>query len=539
MSPRRVFVLALLGVALFALAASGSAFQAPRVPSGVLAHLSQSVAVRHWIAHPDQAPANLRERFERIHAAGNVSGQPASPAGVDEAFNHDVFGLPQNEESVSVCRSNPSVVIGGTNDYRGLLDPEGNLTGWHFSSDGGATVANEGLLPPVDVGGTVRPSGGDPVYIADAACNIYAGSLNYDPFDPFGQSNGIGVYRSTPGTLASCPGGSDPSCWPTRRAVAVAEPGHFLDKEWIYVGASGDAGVVVWAVFSDFTNDFTAPLGFTGASIKAVRCDANLVSCTDPILISGDDADVQFGDVTIGQDGQTYVTWSEIQGELEQTAQTFVHKIRVAPPGSTSFGRTRVIERDDSAIPFGGFLHANDFRVATYPKNDVISLNGRPRIYVVWDTCSERPLDFICEEPVIKMRFSDNGGRAWSRPVVLSAGGDNYFPTISADPASGKVAVAWFTNRFDSQFHNRQDVELVTLDAASTAVINRQRLTPVSNETEADPLLGGGFIGDYIEVFAHAGTAYVHTNANFRQVPLVGLGVPVPQQDNFLIKVGM
>ena len=111
---------------------------------------------------------------------------------------------------------------------------------------------------------------------------------------------------------------------------------------------------MVWAVYADFAIDFTAPLGFTEASIKAVRCDADLVSCTAPILISGRDRDVQFGDVTIGADGRTYITWSEIQGELEQTPQTFVHKLRVAPAGSTRFGPTRVIARETLFIPFGG-----------------------------------------------------------------------------------------------------------------------------------------------------------------------------------------
>ena len=535
---RRWPVFVFLGLCLAVLASTGTAYTPPRIPDELVAHLSQSVVVRHWIAHPEQAPGHLRERFQQVNKALGQAREQVVAEGTPQLFNLDGFGLPQNEESVTVCRSSPNVVVGGTNDYRGIIDPQFNLTGWHLSTDGGNTVAREGLLPPVDVAGTLRPSGGDPVYVADAGCDIYAGSLNYDPFDPFLQSNGIGVYKSDPATLASCPGGSDPSCWPVRRAIAVAEPSHFLDKEWVHVGVSGDAGLVVWTVFADFAIDPQAPLGFTGASIKAVRCDSNLVSCTEPILISGDDPDVEFADVTVGPDGRTYITWSEIQGELEETAQTFVHKLRVAEPGSTDFGRTMIVAREDRAIPFGGFLHANDFRVATYPKHEVASVGGRrPRIFVVWDACVERPLDFICEEPQILLRYSDNGGRGWSRPVTLSQGGDNYFPTIALDPTTSRLVVAWYTNRFDSQFHNRQDVEVVTLDPATLAVTNRQRITPVSNETEADPLLGGFFIGDYFEVFAHDGTAYVHFNANFRQVRLLGLGIPVPQQDNFLVKV--
>src|SRR5206468_13053960 len=107
------------------------------------------------------------------------------------------------------------------------------------------------------------------------------------------------------------------------------------------------------------------------------------------------------------------------------------------------------------------------------------------------------------------------------------------FPTIAA--ASSRLAVAWYTNRFDPRFHNRQDVDLATL-TSSGVVARLRRLTHVSNETEADPVNGGGFIGDYFEVAVHARTVWVHFNANYRQVPLLGQGFPIPQQDNFLTR---
>jgi hypothetical protein len=145
--------------------------------------------------------------------------------------------------------------------------------------------------------------------------------------------------------------------------------------------------------------------------------------------------------------------------------------------------------------------------------------------------------DFICEYPVIKLKWSDNAGVTWSRTRIVSAGKMNYFPTISWDRArDGQLALAWFTNRFDPAFHYRQDVELVTVDPVAGSVGSRQRITLPSNESEADPLLGGFFIGDYIEVFAHQGKAWVHYNANYRQIRLLGRGRPVNQQDNFLAR---
>jgi len=515
--------------------------------AGVFSHLSSGVTSRQYLMHPQDAPEEVRPGYE---AAAKAIGQakaaggsaPAAARTVDGLlrFNRDSLGLPQNEDSVSACWNKPDVVLGGTNDYRGLVNPKGNFTGWHYSDNGGKSLTNEGLLPTVGVFGKQVPSGGDPVDVATEKCDyLYAASLNYDPFDPFGKPSGIGVYRTTPDRLASCPGGDAPSCWPVRRAVAQSkEKGHFLDKEWMTVGRSGDAGMVVWVTYTDFDLTPTPTQEFTGAAIHAVRCTEDLTRCTDPIKISGRDKDVQFSDVTIDAQGRTYITWSEVQGELEGTPQTFVHKLRVAEPGSTNFGPTRVVYPEKLAIPFGGNLHADGFRIATYPKNTVKIVNGKPRVFVTWEACQVRVFDSICENARIKLTYSDDLGRSWTRPAVVSTAGENYFPTISKDRNEAAVTLAYFTSRYDRVFHNRQDVELITVDSRNAGVTKRERVTPFSNEPEADPLFNDGrFIGDYIEVFAAPNRTYVHFNANYVSVPLLGQGVPVPQQDNFLARM--
>lgn len=541
-------------ISLFALPASSEPNEA-EAHGGVVNHLSQSAAFHYYLAHPDQAPLSMRATVleagqlataaQQSRASSSESLTASGP--LADLFNRDSTGLPQNEESVTACGKNRNVVAGGTNDYRGLLDPQGNFTGWTFSADGGRAVRNEGLLPALSVGGEVLPSGGDPASQSDGQCNIYMASLNYGNASFDTGSNGIGVYKSTPRRLSDCPQGQNPdqlthpTCWPTRRFVAtgslVGGVGHFLDKEWFDVGHSGRAGNVVWITYSDFALDVNAPLGFTGAQIKAVRCDADLVSCTKPILISGSDADVQFSDVTISDTGATLVTWAQVTGELEQTAQTFTVKARIAAPGSTTFGPTRIVSRETKAIPFGGSLHANDFRVATVPKSIMPTVNGKPRPTVVWDRCKSRVLDTICEESEVVISSSRDYGRTWSQPRAISLGGDNYFPAISDQVRASRFVIAFFTNRNDPVFHNRQDVEMVTINTVNGAVTKRQRVTRVSNESEADPLLGGSFIGDYIDVDLADGLAYVGYNANYRHARLLGEGLPIPQQDNYLAVV--
>jgi hypothetical protein len=228
-----------------------------------------------------------------------------------------------------------------------------------------------------------------------------------------------------------------------------------------------------------------------------------------------------------------YVTWSDIVGLVRPNPRGIfvLHKLRVAQPGQTAFGPTRVINVERRPAP--PKLHADDFRMSPTAKHAVRLVGGRPRVFFTWEGCRARPLE-ICEEPQIKLRSSDDLGASWSSVRVLSVGGDNYFPAIANDPAGPRLALTWYTNRFDRQWHHRQDLELVGVNPATGAVSSRQRVTPVSNEPDADPLFGGTFIGDYIEVAAHRGTAYLHYNMNYRRQPLLGQGFAINQQDNYL-----
>jgi hypothetical protein len=502
---------------------------------------SAAVGVHAYLSHPELAPAQLRSRFSQARQAATQAGgaAAAAPRGRDGVFNGDTVGLPQNEESISSCSNEPGTLIGGTNDYRFLLDPQGNSTGWYFSTDGGRTLANEGLLPALTSpdGTATLPSGGDPVDVAGSDCkHLYAASLDYDFTKAFPFPSGVGVYRTDPRTLADCPQGrsngglTNPSCWPTRELVDFAAPGRFLDKEWMAVGRSGSAGEVVWIAYGDL-GDFNAEGNEESGVIKAVRCSADLSSCTKPIVLSQGQKVAEYPWVTIGPDGRTYITWGEFFGDsfIGPSQQAW---IAVAEPGSTTFTRHRIY-REDDVMRGHETLHAADFRTGTMFKNTVAMVNGHPRVFTTWERCQLHALDQVCEEPEIVLTHSDDGGATWSPQRVISAGGDNYFPFITTDRRTGAIEEAWYTHRFDPIFHNRQDVELARL-SPSGAVLGRTRVTRISNEPEADPILHGLFIGDYFQIDANAGRVYVHYNANLRHVALEGKGVPIPQQDNYL-----
>ena len=374
-------------------------------------------------------------------------------------FNHDTDGLPQNEESVTFCGR---TVLGGTNDFRGFLltPPQEPAAGWHLSIDGGRTLRNEGLLPPVTIAGQPVPALGDPVDIAGEGCSLYASSVNSTLMTASRRSPSTAAVPTSRhrARAALMPRAGRPA------AVATAGPTHFLDKEWMDVGRSGQAGEVVWVAFTDFILDPTTGAELS-STIKAVRCNPALTTCTDPILVSGGDQRTQFSHITVGPDGRTYLSWIDFQGSPE-SGQTMVIKVRVAPAASTEFGPTRIVATE--TMPMVGLLHANSYveGATTIPKNDVKMVHGHPRLFVVWEGCLARPAGVVCEEPRINLARSDDFGRSWRR-TVLSVGGDNYYPTISENRGGPTLAAAWYTNRHDRRFHSRQDVELASVNPST------------------------------------------------------------------------
>src|SRR4051794_17965552 len=210
---KRVLAVSVAAVAAaVAVAMAGNDATRPAAAAqNVLNGPSPAVGVHAYLTRPEQAPSALRAEFAaaRQAIARGDHGSGGGPRGRGEVFNGDTVGLPQNEESVNACRSNRDVVLEGTNDYRFILDPQGNSTGWHFSNDGGRTLTNEGLLPALaGPDGSTLPSGGDPVDVAADGCDfLYAGDLNYDATQEFPFPSGVGIYRSTPRTLAGCPQG--------------------------------------------------------------------------------------------------------------------------------------------------------------------------------------------------------------------------------------------------------------------------------------------------------------------------------------------
>jgi hypothetical protein len=553
---RRLTLPALCLVMLASAPAAGAATGPTSLPpvgsNASLPFMSQAVSIHKWARDPASAPTrDLRARFTTVKRARAAvrNGQAPSADGTQAVlsnipFTGDSHGLPQNEESVTVCRNDATKVLGGTNDFRGLVLP--GFTGWHYSANGGAGLAREGGLPPLPGG---VPSQGDPVAASQPGCALYMSSLNFND-----KTSQIGLYRTAPEALtapactpnANGANRADPDCWLARRAIMSTNSDDvFYDKQWTDAGQSGAAGNVVWTAATRFSS--TADAG--SSRIRAVRCNRTIDACTGEIQIS-DPADsdfvngnrfTQFSHVEIGDSGRTYISWVAATINPNTGAQTFTVKVKSAPPGSTAFGPSKVVATLPNAIGFGSLLVADSFQVATVPQmtSKLISPTVE-RVFVSYEVCQQQKQG-LCYGPQARLsRFDVNPATGATGAVATSivsvpGSSSNYFTSVNADPFQGKLAMVYYTNRVDP-FDHRQAVELATLNLTG-GVTQRQLISPV-NEPDADPFLGGIFIGDYIEVAPRNGVALTHYNANFlKKVFQPTIPPPTPavnQQDNFL-----
>jgi len=480
-------------------------------------------------------------------------------------FNKDTTVLAQNETTVVFDPLNTLRVVGGYNDYRGEILATGDLTGWTIASDG-KTPAKDGELQQVSILGTKEPSGGDPALAADSAGNYFMGSLYYDPnISTTGKgNNGVVIARSpkfgsAQGVFsAACPGGDgNLNCWPTTKVVVgetcdlINNLGHMHDKDYIAADDSNSVAkgsvYVVWTRFSCNAADFSD-------QILLAKCTNSLSSCTAPFTLesttgTGGSIDfLQLSHITVSPvNGKVYVTWNKFlapSSAIDPAAVvTDTIRMRVITPTSltTSVGTAgplRTVTTEAQPIPFSTFPYPGLFRIATYPHVGVMG----GRAIVVWDrrTTKSFLLDTYFFDSDILARFTDNDGVSFSADqVVSSAPSFQYQPSICVSPASSRVVVSYFSSQNDLVSKHRQD-EYVATSTTGAAPYTPLRVTPVSNITENNPILGDSFIGDYQEAACGTNFAYLHYTANYTAKSDALFNSPaviIPQQDNFLAKV--
>ena len=455
-------------------------------------------------------------------------------------FNLDSSPLPQNEESVAV---NPATntVLGGYNDFRGLLallniSPAG-FTGFSISNDGGATVRTDGDLPKVTLPLTNSPtlSGGDPAVDSSNTGTFYLANLYYN----FSTSKFAGCPKKAPcessllvfpsvssSALSSCTG---TSCWGSPKTVVdttfteTPAGGVFNDKDWIAVDRTSQASGL-YLTYTAFN------LLNSRSTIDIVRCTYDLSSCSGSTVISGPDISTQGSFVAVRPDGSIAVVYVSYD-----TIPLRIRGVQCSP--GTGVTLTCSAPTTIATIPFAIIsLVNNDFRVPLLPQLAVdYSSAHSGRVVVVWEECKTAGVagsTFIiltCPQSFVRAAYTDAATMAgpWTSVNVTSSG---FFPTVAIDPSKGTVNIAYYST-INDLWNHRLDLFVSQYPSGAfpgTPAITR--VTSTSDEPDSDPLLRGGFFGDYIQAIANSGIVYLAYTANYAQK-----GTPPSYgQDNYL-----
>ncbi|MEJ2354067.1 MAG: hypothetical protein P8Y03_30190, partial [Anaerolineales bacterium] len=231
----------------------------------------------------------------------SAPGVPSSPANLQvNQADHNATNLDnsttQSETSVAVF--GPTVVV-GWNDSSQLastgLGGLTSMTGYGFSTNGGATFNDAGLLAPAP--GFVNM--GDPALAVDSSGNFYFASLAVNNVFTLGGSR-IAVARSTSTSPAVTFGA------PTLLQGLLGTGSAFQDKELIAVDTSGGPfDGRVYVAWTEFANLFDS----TPRLLFARSTSTTPLAFAPPIPLTPADALNHGGMPAVGPSGEVYVVW--------------------------------------------------------------------------------------------------------------------------------------------------------------------------------------------------------------------------------------
>jgi hypothetical protein len=404
------------------------------------------------------------------------------------ADSHQPDQTTQSETTAAVSGSN---VVIGYNDSQQTLQPfllaSANLTGYAYSSNGGASFTDGGVLPltPEFV------NFGDPWLASDRNGTFYFSQLQ---FDYFNFNLDIGVAKSTNGGRTW----SQPQPI-TRPPFEIFYTG---DKEAIAIGPdpsqkSRDNLYVAW---DDFSIDFN--------------------TCTDvscPLLIGLPLARSIDGGATwqvtyldrFSQDVDTGCSFQQYIGALpivdSRTGDVFVAAERFAVNDPTCEGGTftndiSIFKSSDGGQTFGPRVKIADvtpsfaggvlkLAPAQYVRNlefpTAAFLNNA--LYVAWN-------DGASGSSHVRLAKSTNAGSSWSLSWATQGSNDELQPALSAD---SQLHLLYYSRNND----NTLDTLAANSSNGNSFVARRvssQSFPGVSTLPQFDPIIAFTYMGDYI-----------------------------------------
>jgi hypothetical protein len=396
-----------------------------------------------------------------------VTEIPAAAGSVDNVDTTPV-AAPQNETTIDTDPLDPSVMVGGVNDYRS--SPSGGVNcGYTRTDDGGATWSS-GVLTGITQNNPGTPfdyqAAGDPsVFFADDG-TVYFACLAFD------QS----YARSAMVVEKSKDGGKT---WSKPFAIVQSDSSSlFHDKEMITVDNS-PASPYHGRIYVAWTEFMGNPDDSPSQEVVSHSSDGGR-TWSKPKVLSGAPSGVEGSHPAVGPDGTVYVSWCSgpticVNGSAD--SQIMVAK-------STDGGRTwstPVAAATLTSLP--ATLPGDRFRINSLPTTAVNPVNGD--VYVSY--AGEKK-----DANVYVVRSTDDGA-TWSAPVAMRPGReDQFFQWMRISP----TGVVWIC-AYDQHWNAGTLLDMSCWKSKDGVTFGKaKRFTTMSSDPAHDGF-GGAFIGDY------------------------------------------
>ena len=434
----------------------------------------------------DLAPGNIGQASGGLGApSGGLTNVRVNDPSTDF---HQTDQTTQSETAAAVRGSN---VVVGFNDSQQTLQPfvvaSADLTGYAYSSDGGASFTDGGALP-------LTPefiNFGDPWLASDRSGTFYFSQLQ---FDYFNFNLDVGVAKSTNGGQT----------WSQPQPITRPpfDVFYFGDKEAITVGPdpSQKARDNLYVAWDDFSFDFT--------------------TCTDvscPFLIGlpvarstdgGTTWQVTYAD-RFASDFNTGCSFQQYLGALPivnaKNGDLFVAAERFAVDDPTCVGGTfttdiSIFRSTDGGQTFGPRVKIADVTPSfangalklgpsQYVRNlelpTMAFFNGA--LYVGWN-------DGASGHSHVRLASTTNAGSTWSLSWVTKGSNDEFQPALSGD---SQLHLLYYGR------NNNNTLDTIAANSSNGTAFPTRRVTSqsfpgVSTFPQFDPIISFAYMGDYI-----------------------------------------
>ncbi len=403
---------------------------------------------------------------------------------------------PEAEEVIGIDPNNSSNMVGVITDYS-IRNVNEGTTKYVVTNNGGATWT-QNFVPlstvfPVTGDGVQWLDNRDPAVAIDKLGNVFVAGVYELLATSNRASRDVGTSRPHP------PAGVY-ACQASLPAVALTAANcHAVFTNPILPNQYSEDKPCVITDNSNSPNSgnvYVAWLHFVGCLgatcqtkyIVFSRSTDHGVTWTAPLQISKSNADVEWPQATVGNDGTIYVSYQTLtSGNRAQ------HWLATSSNGGISFGPPQAITPIYSDLTFN----------STYRKN------SGPNVVVSPVAGAEYVYDVFAQQTgsgtqVVYVRSNQPKGRGgYTTPVPMndSQAGQRLFPAAAVDN-NGTLHVSWFDTR-NSPVVSMYDIYATySTDLGSTFAPNA-RVTPAL-------IKAGKFIGDYAGIVAEATGGVAH-----------------------------